>query len=667
MTHHRGNLPDEGRRRVALENVSPTVDDGRYPIKRVRGETVRVEVDVLIDGHDRPAAVLQYRRQDRDPWSEVPMQPLGNDRWQAEFTVSELGRYWYRVEAWVDHFGSWCHDLARRPDNDPDLPLVFRIGSGMVTDAADRATPADASRLQEIARQLESGASLADRRALALAAETTRLMHQHADRQFVSRLDRDYAITVDRELARFSAWYEFFPRSCGAERHGHFSDCEPLLAYVAAMGFDVVYLPPIHPIGETFRKGRNNALSADAEDVGSPWAIGSRDGGHKSIHPQLGTIEDFRRFVSRAADHGLEVALDLAFQCSPDHPYIKEHREWFRRRPDGSIQYAENPPKKYQDIYPFDFESSDWAGMWEELASVVRFWIDQGVRIFRVDNPHTKAFAFWEWMISGLQQEFPDTLFLAEAFTRPKVMHRLAKLGFSQSYTYFTWRNTKWELTQYFTELHHGPGREYFRPHVWPNTPDILSEYLQFGGRPAFLIRLVLAATLAAGYGIYGPAFELAENEPREPGSEEYHDSEKYQLRQWDLGRPDSLRDFIARLNRIRRDNPALQQDTHLRFHDIDNDKLIAYSKATADDSNVLLSVVNLDPHHAQSGWLELPPDLLGLQPDQPYQAHDLISDARYLWYGARNYVELDPQASPAHLFRLRRRVRREQDFDYFL
>jgi starch synthase (maltosyl-transferring) len=440
-----------------------------------------------------------------------------------------------------------------------------------------------------------------------------------------------------------------------------------MLAYIAAMGFDVVYLPPIHPIGVSFRKGANNRLRAGPDDVGSPWAIGNRDGGHTAIHPELGTLDDFRLFVRHAADQGLETALDLAFQCSPDHPYVREHPEWFRRRPDGSIQYAENPPKKYQDIYPLDFETADWRELWAELNRVVRFWIDQGIRLFRVDNPHTKAFGFWEWLIQDIRRDFPEVLFLAEAFTRPKVMQRLAKLGFSQSYTYFTWRNTKRELTEYFTELHHGPGADYFRPHLWPNTPDILSEYLQFGGRPAFLIRVTLAATLAAGYGLYGPAFELADSRPREPGSEEYLDSEKYQIRHWALDRPDSLRDFIARLNQIRRDQPALQIDGNLRFHDITNERLLAYSRVGRDGGDVVLSIVNLDPHYTQSGWLELPPDLLGIAPDQPYQAHDLLSEARYLWTGHRNYVELDPHASPAHVFRLRRRLRREHDFDYYL
>ncbi|GIX28172.1 MAG: hypothetical protein KatS3mg123_2053 [Burkholderiales bacterium] len=413
------------------------------------------------------------------------------------------------------------------------------------------------------------------------------------------------------------------------------------------------------------RKGKNNVVKAGPDDVGSPWAIGAAEGGHKAVHPQLGTLADFRRLVEKAREHGLEIALDIAFQCAPDHPYVKEHPEWFRWRPDGTVQYAENPPKKYQDIYPFHFEGEAWASLWAELKSVFEFWIEQGVKIFRVDNPHTKPFPFWEWVIGELKKAHPELIFLSEAFTRPKVMHRLAKLGFTQSYTYFAWRNTKQELTDYFTELTQGEGREYFRPNVWPNTPDILTEFLQFGGRPAFTCRLLLAATLAASYGIYGPAFELQEHEPREPGSEEYKDSEKYQLRHWDLDRPDSLRDLIARVNAIRRENPALQSDWSLTFLPVDNDQLIAYMKSTEDGSNLMIMVVNLDPYHAQAGWVELDLEALGLDPRSPYQMHELLSGARYLWNGARNFVQLAP--GMGHVFRLRRRVRTERDFDYFM
>jgi starch synthase (maltosyl-transferring) len=432
-------------------------------------------------------------------------------------------------------------------------------------------------------------------------------------------------------------------------------------------GFDVVYLPPIHPIGRTNRKGRNNITVARPEDVGSPWAIGAAEGGHKAVHPQLGTVEDFEELVRSARGHGIEIAMDISFQCAPDHPYVTEHPEWFRMRPDGTVQYAENPPKKYEDIIPFDFDTPHWLELWEELKSVVLFWAGRGVRIFRVDNPHTKPFAFWEWLIAEIKREHPDAIFLAEAFTRPKVMYRLAKAGFTQSYTYFTWRNTKPELESYFRDLTKTEVREYFRPALWPNTPDILTEHLQYGGRPAFMARLVLAATLGASYGIYGPAFELCEHAVTAPGKEEYLDSEKYEIRTWDTDRADSLREFIALVNRIRKESPPLQADDNLRFHTVDNDQLIAYSKSAEDRSGTILVVVNLDPRHTQSGWVELPLEEFGLGDAAPFQGHDLLSGARFLWQGRRFYVALDPFAVPAHIIRLRRRVRTEKDFDYFM
>ena len=488
------------------------------------------------------------------------------------------------------------------------------------------------------------------------------------DRGLATSWPAELPLDVDRERARFSSWYEMFPRSSSPEpgRHGTFKDVEARLAYVAELGFDVLYLPPIHPIGRERRKGKNNALAAAPDDVGSPWAIGSAEGGHKDIHPELGTPQDFRSLVARANSMGIEIALDIAFQCAPDHPYVSAHPEWFRWRPDGSVQYAENPPKKYQDIYPFNFESEDWRALWAELKSVFDFWIGEGVKIFRVDNPHTKSFPFWEWLSAGLRREHPEVILLAEAFTRPKVMHRLAKLGYAQSYTYFTWRNTKHELTEYFTELAQGPGREYFRPNAWPNTPDILHETLQFGGRPAFMARLVLAATLAASYGIYGPAYELMESVPRDPGTEEYLDSEKYQLRHWDLKRRDSLREFIALVNRIRRDNPALHADRSLRFFPTDNEQLICYGKSSDKGDNQIVTVVNLDPRNPHSGWIELDLARLGIDPAMQYQMHDLITGQRFLWQGPRNFVLLDPNRVPAHIFRVRRKVHREQDFDYF-
>jgi starch synthase (maltosyl-transferring) len=433
------------------------------------------------------------------------------------------------------------------------------------------------------------------------------------------------------------------------------------------MGFDVLYLPPIHPIGRTKRKGKNNTLTPLPDDVGVPWAIGAAEGGHKSIHPDLGTLDDFRHLVTKAQEHGMEIAMDIAFQCSPDHPYVKEHPEWFRWRPDQTVQYAENPPKRYEDIYPFEFENDNWKALWDELTHVVLYWAEQGVKIFRVDNPHTKPFHFWAYLIGKVKAQYPEAIFLAEAFTRPKVMYNLAKLGFSQSYTYFAWRNAKAELTQYLTELTQTDVKEFFRPNFWPNTPDILNEYLQFGGRPAFITRLVLAATLTANYGIYGPAFELCEATPREPGSEEYLNSEKYQIWHWDLDRPDSLKDLIARVNRIRRNNPALQSNRLLDFHPVSNDELICYSKCTDDESNIILVVANLDPHHTQAGWVDLDLEALGIRPDEQYQVHDLLGEARYLWNGAHNYVELNPHVLPAHVFLLRRRARTEHDFDYFM
>ena len=660
-------ISSAGRQRVVIEGVKPEVDAGRFPIKRSVGESVVIEADVFTDGHDAIACVCLYRRETEREWSEVPMSPLSNDRWRATFRVGDVGRHRYTVMAWIDPFQSWCHDLAKRPDTDPELPVAFQTGADLINRAAAQATGHDAGHLMDVARIMSGSTSIAEKRRLALDGGTAALMGRYAERRHATRYDRELMLVVDRALARFSAWYEFFPRSCTGEAHAGFRECEAQLHYAAAMGFDVVYLPPIHPIGRAFRKGPNNVLAASPDDVGSPWAIGAKEGGHKSVHPDLGTLEDFRWFVDKAKELGLEISLDIAFQCSPEHPYVKEHPEWFRHRPDGSIQYAENPPKKYQDIYPFDFECEAWKSLWQELKSVVDFWIEQGVRIFRVDNPHTKPFAFWEWLIGEVRRAHPDILFLSEAFTRPKVMHRLSKLGFTHSYTYFTWRNTKREITEYFTELTKIEGREYFRPHVWPNTPDILNEYLQFGGRPAFMIRLVLAATLAANYGIYGPAFELAEARAREPGSEEYLDSEKYQLRRWDLDRPDSLRDFIARVNRVRRENTALHGDWSLRFHSVDNDKLICYSKTSEDLNDIVLVVVNLDPHYRQSGWVDLPLDMLGVQGEQPYQMHDMLSDSRFIWNGARNYVELDPQVAPAHVFRLRRRVRSEHDFDYYM
>jgi len=659
----------DSKGRVIIEGVQPEIDDGRFPIKRSVGESVSVEADIFTDGHDVISGILLYRQETDTVWKGIFMKPLVNDRWRGSFRVEKIGRYLYTLQAWIDRFMTWQRDLKKKVDAGQEVAADLLIGSDLIQDTATRAAGADQTTLRGWSELLVSGKSMREKIKLALDVNLGRLVNRYPDRSHATRYAKILVVAVERQKARFSSWYEMFPRSCSGEenQHGTFKDCETRLPYIAEMGFDVLYLPPIHPIGHTHRKGRNNAIQAGPDDPGSPWAIGAAEGGHCAVHPQLGTLEDFRRLVSRAKEFGIEVALDIAFQCTPDHPYVQEHPEWFYQRPDGSIRYAENPPKKYEDIYPLNFENDRWQDLWQELRDVVHFWIEQGIRIFRVDNPHTKPFAFWKWLIAAVRKDFPETIFLAEAFTRPRVMYRLAKLGFTQSYTYFAWRNTKWELTRYFTELTRAPVREFFRPNLWPNTPDILTEYLQMGGRPAFATRLVLAATLGANYGIYGPPFELGENTAKEAHSEEYLDSEKYQIRFWDIDRPDSLKSLIARVNRIRRENPALQRDRNLHFHSVNNEQLIAYSKHTDDISNIVLVVVNLDPHHTHSGWLEFSPETVGLDPQQSFQVHDLLSDARYLWQGSRNFVELNPKIVPAHIFVVRRKIRTERDFDYFL
>ena len=507
----------DGRVRVVIEQIQPCVDGGRFPAKRVVGDSVCVEADCFADGHDVVACAVQWRRSPDDAWQSAPMVGLGNDRWRATFAVDAAGSWQYAVCAWVDPFLSWRHDFERRIDAD-DLRAAARSGAALIDAAARRARGSDARLLKAWSRELlaalDQSADANALKALGLDAARGAVAERHPDLSHAHTTSPPLRLTVERMRARHSSWYEFFPRSASSDpsRHGTFADCEAWLPYVQRLGFDVLYLPPIHPIGRDRRKGRNNTLDAGPDDVGSPWAIGAAEGGHQAILGDLGTLADFRRLLGKAKAMDIDIALDIAFQCAPDHPWVREHPQWFRQRADGSIQYAENPPKKYQDIYPFDFESAQWRELWQALAGVIEFWVEQGVRIFRVDNPHTKAFGFWEWAIARVRTATPEVIFLSEAFTRPKVMHRLAKIGFSQSYTYYTWRNTKHELTQYFTELSRGPGRDYFRPNVWPNTPDILPVSLQQGGRAAFMARVALAATLAASYGIYGPAFELQEH-----------------------------------------------------------------------------------------------------------------------------------------------------------
>jgi len=654
----------EGKTRVIIEGVQPEIDGGRFPIKRVIGEEVTVEADIFTDGHESLSACLLHRGEDEPNWTETPMEFLVNDRWHGSFVVEKIGCYRYTIIAWVDKFKSWRQDLSKRMEaRQKDIEVNLLVGAQIISGIQPRTSSRDSRLIEEWVDALQSKqVTQKEKVKLALSDAVTRIMERYADRRFTVTYPKELVVTVDREKARFSSWYEMFPRSCAPKpnQHGTFRDCEARLPYIAELGFNVLYLPPIHPIGHTNRKGKNNALTAAPDDPGTPWAIGSEEGGHKATHPQLGTLKDFQKLVHKVRDYGIEVALDIAFQCSPDHPYVKEHSEWFQWRPDGTIQYAENPPKKYQDIYPLDFESENWQELWEELRSVVLFWIEHGVRIFRVDNPHTKPFAFWEWLIGGIKADYPDVIFLSEAFTRPKIMYQLAKLGFSQSYTYFTWRNIKWELEQYFTELTQTQVREFYRPNLWPNTPDILNNYLRDGGRPAFIARLVLAATLGANYGIYGPAFELCENRRKDTVSEEYLDSEKYEIKHWDIERKNSLKDIIRLVNKARRENPALQSDHSLRFHQVDNDQLICFSKRTLDGSNMVLVVVNLDYQYKQSGWVTLSLDELGIAQDREYQIHDLLDDATYIWKGPRNYVELSPVKLPAHIFRLGKKSRRK-------
>lgn len=657
-----------GRNRVIIEKVYPEIDCGQYPIKRVVGENVVVEADIFGDGHDSVSAVLLYKQKGDRRWSESSMEFVENDRWRGEFTIEELSDYVYCIEGWVDHFKTWIGDINKKFDARQDISVDLLVGAKEIERAINQAKGTDRTKLKEYFSVISDAGHPETAVALTADPEFLNLMNRYPDRSLSSRYGKELHVHVDRREALFSSWYERFPRSSAPEpgKHGTFKDLEALVPEIAKMGFDILYLPPIHPIGKINRKGKNNSTVCEPGDPGSPWAIGSDEGGHKSIHPELGTMDDFLSLIKKTEENGIEIALDLAYQCTPDHPYVQEHPEWFKKRPDGTIQYAENPPKKYQDIYPINFETDNWKELWNELKSIVEFWIDKGVKIFRVDNPHTKPFAFWEWLIGELREKYADTIFLSEAFTRPKVMYKLAKLGFNQSYTYFTWRNTKKEFTEYLTELTNSEVREYFRPNFWPNTPDILPQHLQFNDRQEFIKRLTLAATLSSNYGIYGPAFELCIQDAV-PGKEEYYHSEKYEIKRWNWDAPGNLKDFITRINKIRNENPALQFTNNLEFCLIENDLILSFVKTTNDNSNIILVVVNMDPHHTQSGWVHIPLEKLKIDAEEPFMVHDLIGDAKYIWRGATNYVELNPHVLPVHIFRVHGRLRKETDFDYFM
>ncbi len=667
--------PSEGRRRVVIEEVQPEINGGRFPAKRVLGDQVTVTAAIFSDGHDHVAARLLFRHSAQKRWTAVPFTALPNDLWEARFPVDQLGKWLFTVEGWVDHFDTWVHDMGKRLAAQPDpqeptqqvtpqdIPLQLQIGAGLLEEAAARARGADAKTLQGAAKEFRT---LAEKQLpfyeTPLEDELVALAARYPDLRFATRYDLEVPLWVDRERARFSAWYELFPRSCATTpgEHGTFLDVIPQLPEIAAMGFDILYMPPIHPVGVQFRKGRNNSVTAEPGDVGSPWAIGGVEGGHTAVHPQLGTLGDFDELYEAAKEEGLELALDIAFQCSPDHPWVGAHPDWFKMRPDGTIQYAENPPKKYQDIYPINFESSDWRALWDALYGVFKFWIDRGVRVFRVDNPHTKALPFWEWCIAEILRDTPEVIFLAEAFTRPHVMYSLAKGGYTQGYTYFTWRNTKADLEAYFEEICNAPVADFFRPNVWPNTPDILHEQLQeidpLQRRSIFMQRAILAATLSANWGVYGPAYELCEGRAAKPsagkkGSEEYLDSEKYQLRAWDRSDPISIAPLLTDLNAIRHANPALQRNEGLCFHTAQNDEILCYSKRSESEDNTVLIVVNLDPKSEQTAWIKLSMADLGLPWNAEFAVEDLLTGVRFAWK-EWSYVALKP-AQPAHILRL--------------
>jgi starch synthase (maltosyl-transferring) len=637
--------------RVVIDAVFPEVDGGRFPAKRTVGERLAVRAHVFADGHDAIAAAVCYRRAGEDRWREHPLQEDENDEFSGGFDAEGPGMMEYTVEAWIDVFASWRHDFEQRVNARWDISAELLTGAAIVGAAATRASWPDSEMLRFAARRLSNtGLDTAKRVETALAVELAACAARHPDRSAASRY-QVLELVVDRERARFGAWYELFPRSAGSPdaRTGTFHDVAARLPDLAAMGFDVLYLPPIHPIGQTNRKGPNNKLNAEPGDPGSPWAIGSAEGGHTAVHPDLGTLADFDDLVAAAHRHGIEIALDIALQCAPDHPWVREHPGWFRHRPDGTIAYAENPPKRYEDIYPLDLACDDWQALWEALRAVFEFWIGHGVLIFRVDNPHTKPYAFWAWLIGAIRTTHPDVVFLAEAFTRPKRMYALAKRGFNQSYSYFTWRNTKAELTAYFEELSTPPVSDFFRPNLFANTPDILHEFLQTGGRPAFAIRAALAATLGPSYGVYS-GFELAEGEAV-PGTEEYRNSEKYQRRPRDWDAAGNLKPWIARLNALRREHSALQFTHELWFLPVENDAIIAFMKAAPDGSEHVLVVVNLDPHATQDGWVGLPMTTLGLRAGEPFTAHDVLNDVRYEWDSEWNRVRLEPESSPARIF----------------
>lgn len=643
----------EGKKRVIISNVSPVVEGGEFPAKAIVDEQIPISADIFGDGHDEIAACVFIKHINETQWTELPMSFVINDHWQTGFKVVNVGFYEFVIHAWEDHFTTWKKGLRKKFDAGQDINIELQIGAEMLKQAAVD-NEDGRSALTDWAQQLKQLNNPAAQVSLALNDDLAALMYKFRRSDMVTVYPATFKIEAERKKAGFSTWYELFPRSTVAQpgKHGSFKDVIALLPRVAKMGFDVLYFPPIHPIGEKNRKGKNNSLTAGPEDPGSPWAIGNRKGGHKAIHPELGTLADFKKLVKEAAKFGIEVAMDIAYQCAPDHPYVNKYPQWFKWRPDGTVQYAENPPKKYEDILPFNFETEDWENLWQELKGVVDYWILAGVRIFRIDNPHTKAFRFWQWMIGEVRKANPEVIFLAEAFTRPRIMERLGKAGFNQSYSYFTWRNTKQELQEYMTELTRTELRWYYRPNFWPNTPDILPPILTYGGENAHIMRLILAATLSSNYGLYGPVYEYGINTPH-GAKEEYIDNEKYEIKHWDWNRYTRISEVISRINRLRKQNAALHSTWNIDFADTTNEQIICYSKYAREAANTLIIAVNLDVNNTQGGYVRIHLQNLGIDQYRPYKVHDLLSGETYSWQGDWNYVQLNPHHMPAHIFRV--------------
>ncbi|MBV7270365.1 alpha-1,4-glucan--maltose-1-phosphate maltosyltransferase [Winogradskyella luteola] len=640
------------QRRVVIEAVKPQINCGDFFIKRIVNEIVNVDANVLADGHDVIAASVLYKHEKERKWCEARMHLVGNDEWKASFTVDKQGFYAYKVQGWVDYALNWQHGIERKIEDNQHVKSELLEGITFLKPLLKKVTSNEKKYLQECIDAFGNEKYYNNAINEARGTKLHDIFYKYPEKHLANET-KELQVYVDRKKALFSTWYEFFPRSASEKKgvHGTFKDCERLLPRISEMGFDTLYFPPVHPIGEVNRKGKNNTTDAKEGDVGSAWGIGSKEGGHKDLHPQLGSVTDFKRLIKKAKDLGIEVAMDYALQAAPDHPWVKDHPDWFKWRPDGTVQYAENPPKKYQDILPIYWESKDYKNLWKECLDTMLYWVDCGINIFRVDNPHTKPYYFWNWLISEVKKKHPDVIFLAEAFTRPKVMQRLAKEGYSQSYTYFTWRNTKQEFIEYITELTQTDQCEYMRPNFWPNTPDINPYHLQGANESKYLQRYVLAATLSSNIGIYGPVFEQM-IDAAIPGKEEYYMSEKFQVCHYDWFKENKLTLLISRINAIRHNNEALQQTNNIKFCNIHNDNLIAFYKWNADKTNELLIVISLDHHYPQRDNVQLPLEALGLQQGQPVSVSDLVTGNSYVWYNEWNYVELHPTL-PFHIFKI--------------